>query len=223
MRFLNLKYATIGLLATVCPIVSFAAALPATLTYSIESEELTVFKTTTPPDQACVQTSAGNQFPTACSNDSANGHIKASVGGNFIGPGGTFNQTIELTGSATASIFKGPNPNTIAANAGYTIQIVVGPQVAGDTFSFTLQQTNTCSDSLGDCVADDAVVLGATSVKGKLDKGQKITASGPVTIYLTHMLVVTNVAPVWSQTVGATLDITPRKEARTPALLNDDN
>jgi hypothetical protein len=130
---------------------------------------------------------------------------------------------IELTGSATASIFKMPSPNTIAANAGYTITVVVGPQVAGDTFSFTLQQTNTCSDSLGACVADDAVVLGATSVKGKLDKGQKIIASGPVVIYITHFLTATNVVPAWSKSVGATLDITPRKEARTPALLDDND
>jgi hypothetical protein len=227
MRLLNLRSVTISLLSALCPIVSFAAAPLATLTYTSTTEEITLIKTNTQPPQLCVQTSGGNQAPTGCEDDSNNGHVKASVGPGGVG---TFNQTMTLSGTATAAIFQTTNPNTNAAHAGYTLQIIVGPQVAGDTFSFNLKQINTCSDTLGSshtpepCAPADAVVLGATSVKGKLDKdkGQKITASAPVIVYMTQFVAVTDVAQVWSQVVESELEITPRKEASTPALLDDD-
>ena len=155
--------------------------------------------------------------------DLPGGRAVADLGGTPLGPdfsGGTFNKTIELHGNASVSIFPQPGANSRSAFAGYTFQIVIGPQVSGDTFTFRLKQVNTCHNSSGPCIAADLTVAGATTIKGKLENGQKITATQPVVITVTQAISASNVIPTWSENTTTTLDITPLKEVQTPAELD---
>ena len=154
-------------------------------------------------------------------DDPPGGHVVTRIGG--LGPdlhGGTFSQTMQLVGSASVSIFPQPGAESISAFGGYTFQIVIGPQISGDTFTFKLKQVITCHNSSGPCVAADLTVAGATTVKGKLENGQKITATQPVVITVTQAISASNVVPTWSENISTTLEITPLKEAQTPAELD---
>ncbi len=197
----------------------------ATLTYSITSQRLAIVTPIAAPPFSCITTvTSPSDWPLSCEEDVPGGRAVADLGGTpLFGPdfsGGTFNKTIELHGNASVSIFPQPGANSRSAFAGYTFQIVIGPQVSGDTFTFRLKQVNTCHNSSGPCIAADLTVAGATTIKGKLENGQKITATQPVVITVTQAISASNVIPTWSENTTTTLDITPLKEVQTPAELD---
>lgn len=176
--------------------------------------------------------------------DSNGGHFVASFRGGVPGPNtvGTIAAATTLIGKATVAIFPMRTPGmTSFASAGYSAYVVIGPQIAGDSFSFLLQQTDICQNNLTTkCHLRKAQVIGATSTKGKLENGQKITASQPVIILMDQMVTVGDPIlanqqagggvpfaedPVtnWSATLMSTITITPLKEVAQPALLNSDD
>jgi len=211
---------SITALSMLCP----AAWCTATLTYSLNSQEIAILTPNAAPPFTCIKTTDGNEWPLACRLDSPGGHIVTNISGGFPAggtfSGGTFSQTIQLAGNASVAIFPEPNAESKAALASYTFQIVIGPQISGDTFTLRLKQVNTCHNSSGACVTANLTVAGATTIKGKLENGQKITATQPVVITVTETISASSVVPNWSENISTTLEITPLKEVQTPEELN---
>jgi len=196
----------------------------ATLTYSLKAQEIGIVTLNSAPPVSCIKTGYDfNAMPLSCGFDPSGGHVVTRIGGGLTAGDrccGTFSQTMQLTGSATVAIFPQPNPDSQAAFASFTFQIVIGPQISGDTFTFRLKQVNTCHNSSGPCVTANATVAGATTIKGKLENGQKITATQPVVITVTESVNATDVIPNWSENISTAIEITPLKEVQTPEQLD---
>lgn len=224
-------------LAVLCPSAIFAApnlAIASTaelIAYLDGANQSLCIKpvATTENPLPCIDGTLGGNYTVAFGSSIANGHVVNN-----------FNSSISFTGGASVDLSDFPRANTTSGAAGFTLQLMIGPQVLGDTFSFTVQQTSGCTNSHGPCVVSPVSVFGATSVKGTLEKGQKIISSQPVVISFSQLAVVgdplkgserwggnplfgTDPAANWLQTFGMTLVITPRKEASSPSLLDDDD
>jgi hypothetical protein len=201
----------IASLSLLGPVGCYASSL----NFSATAQQVAIATLTDAPVDSCIQSGgpASDEFPFACRIDTNGGHIISHIIGGGMITDGVLSGTYEFQGSGTVSIFPQPGADTKSAYASYSFQAVVAPLTSGDQFKFTLSDVSTCSNSLGSCTPSTVSVSGADTIKGKLAKGQTITATQPVTIDFVEAFEVSNLAPRWSETFNTTIDITPVSEA----------
>ena len=182
-----------------------ASSYATSLSFSATDQQIAIATLTDAPNVTCI-----NNSEFSCRVDPNGGHILTHISPVFFPS--EISSTFEFVGSGTASIFPQPGADTKSAYASYTFQAVVAPLTSGDQFKFKLSDVSTCTNSLGSCTASTVSVSGADTIKGKLAKGQTITATGPVTLDFVQAFEVSNIDPRWTETFNTTIDITPLSE-----------
>ncbi|HEX4164164.1 MAG TPA: PEP-CTERM sorting domain-containing protein [Bryobacteraceae bacterium] len=191
-----------------------AIASATTLNFSFNAQETKSITLTDAPAMSCGDASGGNQYPLGCQPLVSNGgYADATIGGTSLDFNShTIDSTYSFDGHARAAIFPQPGADTSKVSANYSFEAMISPVTSGDTIVFTLSDVNTCSNTLGGCNTENVLVYGASSIKGNLTKGEKITAAGPVILDLAEDINVYNVVPSWTKDTASILDITPVSE-----------